>query len=226
MAVVSEQFLYQDLIALDLDTEVTMYQLSGYDESSPFDSFNFSNYSGVVFGGVSYTPLPCELEGLKFSSQGSLPRPKFKIVDAGGLISNLIYLYDGIEGSKVKIRKTLKRFLDGQPSTDPTAEKPVETFLVSQITNLIPGTIVEVELCASFDFVDEEIPRRIAARTCPWKYRGVECGYTGSRYFDINNRPTLDPKFDVCSKSIDGCQKRFGKKIPLPFGGFPALSRR
>lgn len=217
--------LIKDLLALDFDTEVIMIELSNYDPLNPGDVFPFSPYSGVVFNGVSYNPISVELEGLKYSSEGGLPRPKLKVVDAGSLISGLIYLYDGLEGARVTIRKTLRRFLDGQPSADPLAEKPRDVYTVSQLTNLVPGVIVEFELSASFDFIDETVPRRIASRTCPWKYRGVECGYTG-RFYDINNRPTLDSNSDICSKSVEACQKRFGRNNPLPFGGFPGLSRR
>jgi lambda family phage minor tail protein L len=219
------QELYKDLLSLDLDAEITLFQLSNFDPSNLSDTFNFCAYSGVSFGGITYNPLSCEVEGIKYSSDGGLPRPKLKVVDVGSLVSGLIYLYGGIEGATVTIRKTLKRFLDGEITADPTAEKPRDIFVVSQITNLVPGAIVEIELSASFDFIDETVPRRMAARTCPWKYRGVECGWTG-RYFDINNRPTLDSKLDVCSKSIDACQKRFGKNAPLPFGGFVTLTRK
>ena len=56
---------------------------------------------------------------------------------------------------------------------------------------------------------------------CPWKYRGAECGYTASVYFDYNDESVIQSN-DVCSKKLSGCQIRFGQHNPIPYGGFPS----
>ncbi len=213
-----------DLLTLELDTEVTMFEVSELGNQIGSETFRFCAYSGVVFNGYSYNPLPCQIEGIEYTSEGALPRPKLTVSDVQQLISGLIFLYDGLEGSRVTIKKTLRRYLDGQPDGGFGLQKPEDTFVISQITQMVPGKYVEFELAADFDFVDETMPRRICGKSCPWIYRGKECGYVGTRMFTITNQGTLDPKLDVCAKSITACQLRFGKNVPLPFGGFPGLS--
>lgn len=219
--------MLSEVQSLSIDAEIELFELSNYNPDSPGDVFRFTNHIGVIFGGVSYNPIPCELEGISYTSEGSLPRPKIRISDAGGYISALINGYGGIEGSTITIRRTLRKFLDGESTANSFAEKPRDVFIVSQKTQEVPGRIVEFELSAAIDFIDEQLPGRYALQRCSAVYRNVDtgCTYAGSRYFDINNKATLDPKKDVCSKSIDGCEKRFGKKVGLPFMGFPGLQR-
>lgn len=218
--------LISELQSLDLDTEVELYELTQFDPRSANDIFRFCAYSGVVFQGNSYNVLPCELEGLEYTAEGAFPRPKLRVSDAGQLITGLIYQHDGIEGAQITIRKTLRRFLDGQVNANPNAEKPRDLFIVSQIIQSVPGKYIEFELCSPFDFVDETVPRRLACRTCFWRYRSEECGYTGRQGYDLFNRPVILAKNDKCAKTVDACQARFGKNTELPFGGFPGLSRR
>ncbi|MOA38762.1 Phage minor tail protein L [compost metagenome] len=57
------------------------------------------------------------------------------------------------------------------------------------------------------------------------QYRGPDCGYTGTAYFDADGNPVTDPNLDECSGTVNtGCKKRFGQGGELPFGGFPASS--
>ena len=67
---------------------------------------------------------------------------------------------------------------------------------------------------------------------CPFKYRGEACGYTGTRYFDIDDNSVTTEAEDVCGHRYSSCYERFcqiserGGYInkflvkPLPFGGF------
>ena len=67
---------------------------------------------------------------------------------------------------------------------------------------------------------------------CPFKYKGEACGYTGTKYFDIDDNEVSTEADDVCGHRHGSCKKRFaftdrhGQLIvfadkPLPFGGFP-----
>ena len=68
-----------------------------------------------------------------------------------------------------------------------------------------------------------QLPRRyIVQNVCPFKYRGTECAYTGTSYFDANDNPVGSAGLDVCGKRLSSCQARFGTNKPLSFGGFPA----
>jgi len=82
-------------------------------------------------------------------------------------------------------------------------------------------THIEFELTAAHDVHGVKLPARvITANLCPWKYKGVECGYSGSNYFDIDNNST-NAAGDVCAKNFRACELRFPEGEEMPFGGFP-----
>ena len=82
-------------------------------------------------------------------------------------------------------------------------------------------THIEFELTAAHDVQGVKLPARvITANLCPWKYKGVECGYSGSNYFDIDNNST-NSAGDVCAKNFRACELRFPEGEEMPFGGFP-----
>jgi lambda family phage minor tail protein L len=108
------------------------------------------------------------------------------------------------------------------PNADPTAEFADDIYFIEQKVNENKN-FVEFELTSSFDVQGVRLPRRqIVQNICPWKYRGAECGYTGTNYFDINDNVVGSLAADVCGKRLTSCQLRFGDYAELPYGGFPA----
>ena len=87
--------------------------------------------------------------------------------------------------------------------------------------------MIEWELTAPYDLVGVKLPRRQCIQNvCVWKYRGTECNYTGTLYFDKNDAPVQTAQLDVCGKRLNSCKIRWAatdKSTPLPFGGFPAV---
>lgn len=87
--------------------------------------------------------------------------------------------------------------------------------------------VVEFELSSVFDLMGVQLPyRQIIKNTCPWKYRGPECGYTGP-YFDKNNQQTTMSGADYCTKRYDSCNARrnyFANGV-IHFGGFIGATR-
>jgi len=82
-------------------------------------------------------------------------------------------------------------------------------------------THIQFELTAAHDVEGVKLPARsVIANLCPWKYKGVECGYSGTNYFDLDNAVT-NSVGDVCSKNFQACELRFPEPQELPFGGFP-----
>ena len=222
--------IISNLQSLQHDAVITLFRLTGYNVSAPNESFFFTNNIGVAFEGRSYNPVPCEITGLDITSEGALPRPTLTIADPateGGafLISSLIRLYGGLEGAKLDFSVTTKNYLDGQPDAGQNAIALYDSYVVSQRIREIPGKIIEFELSSAIDFVEEVLPSRHCIKKCPWRYRGNECGYTGSQGYTLSNTRTADPKLDQCSKTVTACTKRFGRRAVLPFGGFPALLR-
>lgn len=185
----------------------------------------------VVFGGVVYVPWPIEASGFEMTSKGTLPTPMMKVANITGLVSEMCKSLDDIVGAKVTRRRTFAKYLDAinfpggvNPSADPTAKFPDEIWFIFRKTNETK-VFVEFDLSSAMDVQGVKLPRRqVIANCCTWKYRGAECGYTGTNYFDANDAPTTADQ-DQCSKRMTACKLRFGAYAELPFGGFPGAGR-
>lgn len=183
----------------------------------------------VVWQGNTYSAFPIEASGFEWSGRGQLPRPKLTVSNVLGTISALVMANDDLIGCKVTRIRTLAKFLDAvnfsggvNPTADPTAEFARDIYYIDR-----KGTesrdSVEFELAAALDLAGVQLPRRqVIQNYCPWKYRGAECGYTGTSYFNINDTPVSSSAQDVCGKRLSSCRARFGQTAELPYGGFPA----
>ncbi len=183
----------------------------------------------VVWQGESYTAWPVEADGFEFSSKGTLPRPKLMIANVTAYISALVINYSDLLGCKVTRRRTFVKYLDAvnfpggtNPTADANAAFADDVYYIdrkSKETKLV----VEFELASAMDVYGVQLPRRqIIQNVCPWRYRGSECGYTGTNYFDASDNTVASSGQDVCGKRLSSCKKRFGEYAELPFGGFPA----
>ena len=81
----------------------------------------------LVFGGITYSPVPIEVDGFEVTTKGTLPRPRMKIANANGAISALLLSYNPLHAEVRRIR-TCKKFLDAvnfesgsNATADPTA---------------------------------------------------------------------------------------------------------
>lgn len=183
----------------------------------------------VVWQGNTYTAFPIEASGFEANGRGQLPRPTLRVSNVMGTISSLVLLYDDLVGCKVTRIRTLAKFLDAvnfpggvNPTADPTAEFARDIYFVDRKSNE-NREMVEFELAAAMDLAGVELPRRqVIQNYCPWRYRGAECGYTGTNYFNINDTPVATLAQDVCGKRLSSCRARFGQNAELPYGGFPS----
>jgi lambda family phage minor tail protein L len=183
----------------------------------------------LVWQNKDYLPFPVQVSGFEFSGTGQLPRPKIVVANLTGVMTTLLIELDDLLGAKLIRKRTLAKFLDGanfpsgtNPNADPLAEFADDIFYVDRKVSE-NRDIVEFELASSFDLQGVKLPRRqIIQNICPWKYRGAECGYTGSGFFDANDIPVGSVSQDVCGKRLLSCKLRFGQNAELPFGGFPA----
>lgn len=179
--------------------------------------------ANIVFNGITYTAYPIEVEGFQVTSKGTLPRPSMTIANANNAISSLLALYNPLQAKVTRIR-TCKKFLDavnfsaGNATADPTAKFEDEIWYIDRVANENPQ-VVEFELTSKLDLTNLALPRRQILEHCPWQYKGTECGYTGTKYFDLNDKSTTEAN-DQCGKRYSSCAKRFTTGL-LPFGGFP-----
>ncbi|EKU98049.1 lambda-like phage minor tail protein L [Leptolyngbya sp. PCC 7375] len=212
---------------LSQDTFIDLFEVSGYNPESPFDKFRFANHVGVQFGGKAYQPLACSIETIEYTSEGQQPEVGLTVSDNGGIITDLILLYNNMEGAAVKVVRTQARYLDGQPQADPTAILAEADFIIIRRDQHTPGDAITFTLSNPIEVDGAKLPGRICLRTCIWVYRDPDtCGYTGSTRFTLSNQRTLNPALDKCAKSITACRLRFGNNAVLPFGGYPGLQRR
>jgi lambda family phage minor tail protein L len=169
------------------------------------------------------------MSGFEFSAGGQLPRPQMVVSNVTGAITALVLAYNDLLGAKVTRKRTMTKYLDAvnfiggvNPNADPDAEFNDDIFFIERKTTE-NNQAVSFELSASFDVQGVKLPRRqIIQNICPWKYRGAECGYTGTNYFDSNDNSVASSSLDVCGKRLSSCELRFGTNLELPFGGFPA----
>lgn len=183
----------------------------------------------VVWQGNTYEPFPIQAEGFEFNGNGQMPRPKLKVANVTGSITALILSYQDLVGAKVTRKRTLLKYLDAvnfisgaNPTADVTAEFADDVYFIDRKSRETRD-VVEFELAAAFDLEGVSLPRRqIVQNVCPWLYRGSECGYTGTAYFNANDETVSSRAQDACGKRLVSCQKRFGANAELPFGGFPA----
>jgi lambda family phage minor tail protein L len=146
------------------------------------------------------------------------------------LFSAAVRENDDLVGCKVIRKQTFAKYLDAEnftggvnPTADPNQHFPDDIWFIEQKLSE-NKYIVEWELASVFDLQGVMLPhRQIIQDSCPWKYRGAECGYTGTSYFDLNDQPTTQSN-DFCAKHLSSCKLRFGNQ-PLPFGGFPGAVR-
>ena len=179
--------------------------------------------ANIVFNGVTYAAYPIEVDGFELSTKGTLPRPSMKIANANNAISALLLLYNPLQAKVTRIR-TCKKFLDasnfssGNATADPTAKFEDEIWYIDRVANE-NLELVEFELTSKLDLTNLALPRRQVLEHCPWQYKGTECGYNGTAYFDLNDKSTTQAN-DQCGKRYSSCAKRHPRGL-LPFGGFP-----
>ena len=196
--------------------------------------------TGVTWNGNQYTRYPIEVEGFEYRGDGQLPRPKIRVSNLFSFLSLLMIEINvdnpgnDLCGAKLTRIRTLARYLDavnfpgntnpyGTP--DPTAEAPREIYYVDRKV-LENRNVVEFELVSAFDLAGVRAPKRqCIANICQWIYRGAECGYTGSNYFDVNDNPVATLAQDACGKRLGSCEKRFDPNADagVPFGSFPSI---
>ena len=86
--------------------------------------------------------------------------------------------------------------------------------------------VVRFELASKFDLAGQYVPKRqVIANVCQWEYRSSECSYTGSSYFDEDDKSTGSLASDRCGKKVSSCKLRFGQNSELPFGSFPSAGK-
>lgn len=207
---------------------IELFELELDGETLRFHAGTNELFEPVTWAGNQYLPLPIQAEGFEVNGSGQVPRPRLRVANIDGIISQALQDGQDLTGCKVTRRRTLARYLDavnfpgGNPTADPLAELVPDVFYIDRKT-AENKAIVEFELSTAMDMVGVRLPKRqIIQNSCPWEYRSSECGYAGPAVADILDAPTDDMARDQCGKRLSSCRMRWGEANVLPYGGFPA----
>lgn len=199
------------------------------------DVYHFCNQTNelgqpIVWQGVTYLPYPISADGFELKNTGASNRPNITLSNLYGLVTAVVEDYQGGVGAVVTRRQVYAQHLDaanfakGNPNADPN-QQLVSRYVIERYSSLNSQSAT-FELAVPSETDGVMLPRRIiVANTCGWTYRGDGCGYTGHAVADEFDQPTDDPKKDKCSKCLQGCRARFGRKAVLPFGGFVGVDK-
>lgn len=199
------------------------------------DVYHFCNQTNelgqpIVWQGVTYLPYPISANGFELKNTGASNRPNITLSNLYGLVTAVVEDYQGGVGAVVTRRQVYAQHLDaanfakGNPNADPN-QQLVSRYVIERYSSLNSQSAT-FELAVPSETDGVMLPRRIiVANTCGWTYRGDGCGYTGHAVADEFDQPTDDPEKDKCSKCLQGCRARFGKKAVLPFGGFVGVDK-
>lgn len=220
--------------ALAPDAMVHLYELDTSRYGGPVYTWTPGpiGNAAVVFGGVTYTPVPLQLEGMAMDGQGPVPRPKVTIPNVSGFASQLMASSGDLLGCKVTRRRTFRKFLDDQPGADSTASFGPDIWYIDRVAARGPD-MVSFELAAAMDIVGKMIPgRQVIRDSCTHVYRTYRsgsfvtgtCPYAGSSYWKADGTVTAQPAEDVCGKRLSDCRKRFPSGA-LPTRAFPGATQ-
>lgn len=216
--------LAYDVQTLEPGGLVELFELDGSVLGAEVLYFHgYTQVGTITWKGIAYSPWPIKAEGFEATTDQP-PQPMLSVGNVDGSISLLCYQFADMVGTTLTRRRTLSKYLDGQPGADPTQEMPSDIWFIERKASE-DNQVVQFELSSPMDFGGVQLPRRqIIANQCSWAYRSAECSYAGGPVAKIDDTATSDPALDRCGKRLTSCKLRFGANAQLPFGGFPAAA--
>lgn len=164
-----------------------------------------NNTENVTLGGQEYTAFPFSLEDITEDGK-ELPNVKLTVSNVTGTIQRYVEASGGLGGCPVIIRVFQTNI--------PDVAEIEEFFVVTGVT--CDAEWVTFTLGTDFSFTRRFPPVRIMKDYCPFKFKGLECGYKGGA--------------DRCNKTLARCRElgnnvRFGGEATIPQGGLYASNR-
>tara|TARA_B100002049_G_scaffold227985_1_gene202133 strand:+ start:701 stop:1327 length:627 start_codon:yes stop_codon:yes gene_type:complete len=157
------------------------------------------NDEDVVYQGLTYRQAIFDLSVTK--GKGESNQVTLSVVDYDSSIQRMVDPLGGAVGSVVTLTICAANALDDQPEL-------VEVFEVLEGDS--SGYEIQWKLGAE-NALTKVFPRRRQMRTrCGWRYKGPDCGYTGSK-----------PSCDLTLKGENGCRAHNNARR---FGGFPGIN--
>lgn len=207
--------LAQELQSLDVESPIDLITVTAGGQV-----LRFCNLATLNFQGLTYFARPCEIGWFGKSGEGTEQTSKLSVSDVDGVVGQLIDNYDGdVIGAEVNVKRTLRMFLDGQSSEDPTQFLEFSLRINSWTGQY--GTGFEFNLISLASLERRKIPGRTYLRRCGWEFRDSNCNASLDLNFDIFGNPTTLLN-SVCGKDLDSCERY---QNILRYGGFPGIVR-
>lgn len=158
-----------------------------------------NNTEEIQFNGDNYLPFPFNLSDITEDSK-ELPQVQLQVSNVTGTMEQLIEEYDGLAGANVIIRLI---------NTNVPNIAEVEEYFVVTGTSVTREWAV-LSLGSDYAITRRFPPVRMMKNFCPFKYKGIQCGYKGA--------------MGECNKTLADCRKRnnshrFGGEPSIPEGG-------
>lgn len=222
MTVVGEHILnfYKGEIVTLLDLDLNPCGVNTIYHFTPALINHPSQQGSITWRGIEYELAPFSVEGFEHTARGQSSNPMLTVSNVLGNFSLLVGQYQELIGAKVTIHRTYYNYLDGMPDASTTFELPVYIYYIFRLAQESEISI-QWEL-ATPDRLNTKLPGRIITKRCPWLYRDVNCGYTGTAKFTEYDVPTSNPALDKCGLTFNSCYIRFNPNA-LRHGGFIAI---
>lgn len=161
-----------------------------------------NNTENVMLAGREYTAFPFALEDITENGK-ELPNVKLTVSNVTGTIQHYVETNNGLGGCPVILRVFQTNI--------PDVAEIEEFFVVTSAT--CDAELVTFTLGTDFSFTRRFPPVRIMKDYCPFKFKGLSCGYKGGA--------------DRCNKTLARCRElgnsiRFGGEATIPQGGLYA----
>ena len=186
----------------------------------------------VVWRGRKFLPIPIQITGVDKKSDGPSNRPTLTVANIDGYFFGVINKYNSLRNAKLTRYRVEARhldaenFKDGNPKANPN-EYVADSYVINtaESYNKLQATFV---LSLPIETDGAILPARtILASVCPFKYRGIGCGYDGHAIADIKGYALQPHEMDKdqCGKRLRDCEARFGVNGVKQFGGFPMADK-
>lgn len=204
------------------DTLIELWHINlsslGVSQVYRFCNDMFANGDLVNFQGRMYEPVPMEASGFSSNLTGGMERPRIRLGNLDSTMTLLSLQHQDFIGATLIRLRTYAKYLNNGDINSP--EYPRARYIITRKLEE-NQEFIEFECGSPIDIENAQIPGRVITRKCMWQYRGAECGYTGMNFYNKFNDPVMYLFQDECSKTVEGCKKRFGEHSELRYGGFP-----
>tara|TARA_R100000008_G_C3583577_1_gene170416 strand:+ start:1368 stop:2567 length:1200 start_codon:yes stop_codon:yes gene_type:complete len=187
----------EQLHDLQATTIIDLYEV----DAGKYGAGIYRFHPGKVLNGdlfhddAKYKAIPMEINGMEVKGDGTLPRPRLRIANVDGFISEIIQGRDDFVGLQITRRRIFLKYLDAEnfhnnenPFGDPDVNSrfPDDKFIINQKT-AEDKNAVEFELVSPLEMDTVKLPNRhVISNYCNWVYRGYGCGY-GNSYLNPPN---------------------------------------